>query len=291
MELRRSLGFCKRNAGADVQQIVICGEVPDIKGLAATLAGTLGCSVQAVQSLQRGGTLPAGSDAARADATRLAPAWAVAVDLSLPLNLVVPKFVEGGRVARYVKSVAAGATAAMIIGGAAYGYFDRAARASEMRAGALEQQLTNLGPRIREVERVRRLALLATARRDTLEALDSQGPRLARVLEVLAEASAPDVQLRRLMLTASGPSWKASLSGAAGFTDPARGKAAVDELLQALRRSPYIGALSATTSPRETAESLGSSGPTSTMSAQAQIAATNGDGNNNDFHVTFEVRR
>ena len=74
-----------------------------------------------------------------------------------------------------------------------------------------------------------------------LGAFDVQGPRIARALDGLAVAAPPEVALRTLKVQADGASWLVTIEGVASASDPGLAQVAVNSLLHAMARSPYLG--------------------------------------------------
>jgi len=243
-ELRRSFLFFKQKTRAEVAQVVMCGDAPEIRSLTAPLIMDLDLEVETLDTLEgiAVDALPEPAEGFREQVAKFRLAWAMAADGAPPVNLLPPELVLRRRASRHAFALASGIAAALAVGVIVYGYVDRAARAEELNMRDLVRQVAELEPRARQLEQVRQDLALASVRRAALEAFDTQGPRLARALEALARAAPADVTLEALTLTASAASWRASLSGVAVSPDPARAPAAVNDLLRALQGSPYFGA-------------------------------------------------
>jgi hypothetical protein len=82
---------------------------------------------------------------------------------------------------------------------------------------------------------------MSQSRQAAVNAFDTQGPRLARLLEVLSRATPQDVVLNEIDAQAEGAHWRTVLSGVAITADPAASQGAVTSLLQRLSLSPFVG--------------------------------------------------
>jgi hypothetical protein len=83
---------------------------------------------------------------------------------------------------------------------------------------------------------------MAAARRATLGAFESQGPRLARFLEALSQAVPEEIVITSIAVTGDGMQWQASVNGMAVTEDAATGQAVVNAMLRRLGESPFAGA-------------------------------------------------
>lgn len=245
-ELRRSFLYFKQTSRAEVAQVVMCGDMPELWSLTFPLLTQINLEeVETLNSLEgiAAAALPEPAEAFRDRIAALRLAWAIAADPAPPINLVPPEIAMRRRAARARLALAGGVAAAVATSVLAYGYADRTARADEPRVRQLEQQLATLEPRARQIEQARGDERFASAQRAALEAFETEGPRLARALEALGQSTRPGVALRSLKIEARGAAWRASLAGRAVASDPAPAQAAVNQLLRALQASPYLGAL------------------------------------------------
>jgi len=97
-----------------------------------------------------------------------------------------------------------------------------------------------LEPEAERISALRNGAQLAGAQQAALDAFASQGPRLARVLEVLSQATPANVNLNEIDAQAQGAHWRTVLSGLALTPDTASGQSEVKLLLQRVAASPYV---------------------------------------------------
>lgn len=292
-ELRRSFLFFKQTNRAEIAQVMLCGDAPELRSLTAPLIAELDLETETLDSLAgiAPDALPHPSDVFRDQVAKFRLAWAMAADAAPPVNLVPPEMVIRRQARRHAAALAGGVAAAVLLGLAGYTYVDRTVRSDELNVRELEQQVAALEPRARHVDEVRRDVALADVRRGALDAFDSQGPRLARALEALARSAPPDVTVKTLTLKASGASWMAHLSGVAVSLDPARAQAAVNNLLRALQGSSYLGVAVAPPSLRM---SSGATAPTqsaaASLSPPGSTAIPTGM-SGIEFNVTFEIRK
>lgn len=122
-----------------------------------------------------------------------------------------------------------------------YGYASWEASRAASELEELHQQLAALGPRLRAVEATRVDAGLDSAQWAALTAFDTQGPRMARILETLSQASPRELTVRSLTVRGDGPLWRLSIAGTVESSDPARAQAAVNNFLELMQQSPLIG--------------------------------------------------
>ena len=292
-ELRRSIRFFRQTNRADIAQVLLCGDAPQLRSLTAPLIAELDLETETLDSLAGivSDALPYPADVFRDQVAKFRLAWAMAADAAPPINLVPPEIVIRRRARRHAAALTGGVAAAVLAGLAGYGYVDRTVRSDELQVRELEQQVAALEPRARQVERVHRDVALADTRRGALDAFDSQGPRLARELEVLARSASPDVTLQTLRLQASEATWTAHLSGVVVSPNPARAQAAMNDFLRVLQRSPYLGAAVA---PPSLHMIFGATSPTqsaaSTLSALGSTDIPRGM-SGIEFNVAFEIRK
>ena len=242
-ELRRSMLWCRTRAGHTITNLIICGDAPDVRSLSCRLGKDLQIPIESLDSLEE--LIAVAIEPSELFQNRMGElglAWAMAADTAPPFNLIPPEIVSRRQLGGRAISFAAGTTAAIIMGATTYGYFDGLIRSHEARAREFRQEITHLAPRVRQVEQLHRAGITAAARRDTLESLDSQGPRLGRTLELLGHSTPQDLTLKSLKLTSAGTKWTGVLSGVANTADTTRAQAAVGELLEAIQASQYFGA-------------------------------------------------
>ncbi len=242
-ELRRSFLFFKQTMKLQVEQIVTCGDMPDLRSVTAPLITALDLQVETLDSMEGIdlGALPEPAADFRARVAELRLAWAVAADAA-PVNLL-PREIRAAREAsRQRLVIGGGVAAAAVVAGLLYAQAGHAARVTDQRLRQLQQEIATLEPRARAAELARQRVALDQARRATVQALDTQGVRLARALEVLAHATSDEVVLNAIKLQAGGAVWRASVSGLALASDPAQAQAAVSRFFEVVEGSPYLGA-------------------------------------------------
>jgi len=243
-ELRRSFLFFRQTFKTAVAQVVVCGELPNLRSMTAPLISALDIEVETLDSLEGidVASPPAPADAFRDQVASLRLAWATAAGTSAPINLL-PAPIRQARAARRGRVAAAGAAAAAVAACALlYAQADASARAHEAERRRAAQELAAAEPRVRAARQILDDRSLDGARLAALESLGSAAPRLARVLEAIARSAPDDVTLQALKVSPRGASWRATIEGAAAAPDPARGQAAVARFVQALQASPYFGA-------------------------------------------------
>jgi hypothetical protein len=116
-----------------------------------------------------------------------------------------------------------------------------AARTAENRVAELRRQVPDLERRVQDLDRARLEAALSTARRAALAAFESQGPRLARVLEAFSKAAPGEVAVTSLKATAQGPIWLVQVKGEVQASNPALAQAAFNTFLHEAEATPYLG--------------------------------------------------
>ena len=235
MELRRSFLYLKQYWEEDVSQVLLCGDMPEIRSLTAPLIDRLNIEVETLDTLDGidAATLPEGF-ADRAPTLRLASSIAVEPP---PVNLL-PVEVTASRTSRTgQRIVAAGTAAAIAIAAFLYGQANATRRDAERQFEAVRRELPSVQAQVvpagatavsPETERVRRAAL---------DALDAQGPAMARVLEAVAKAAPQGVTLASLRAVPDGRHWNVSFDAFAAGADEAVARQAADRFLRALAQS------------------------------------------------------
>jgi hypothetical protein len=79
-------------------------------------------------------------------------------------------------------------------------------------------------------------------RRAALDALDAQGPAMARVLEAIGHATPRNVTVRSLRVTPDGAHWNVTLDAVAAGADHTMARQATDAFLRRLDESPIFDA-------------------------------------------------
>jgi hypothetical protein len=105
----------------------------------------------------------------------------------------------------------------------------------------LERRIAVLEPQSANLVELRRASTMAGLRGAALSAFHAQGPRLARVLELLAQSTSDEIALTAIDLQADGGFWRTKIQGLAVTRDLAAGQGAVNRLLQRLSESRLVG--------------------------------------------------
>jgi hypothetical protein len=114
-----------------------------------------------------------------------------------------------------------------------------ATESSEVRD--LERRIAVLEPQSANLAGLRRASTLAGLRGAALSAFDSQGPRLARILDLLSQSTSDEIALTAIDVQSDGGFWRTNIQGIAVTRDVAAGQSAVNRLLQRLGESPLVG--------------------------------------------------
>ena len=249
-ELRRSSLYLKQYWDRDVSQLVLCGDMPEIRSLTAPLIERLNIEVEMLDTLEGidARTLPDGFGNSAAT-FRLASSIAVEPP---PVNLL-PVEVTAIRTTKLARRIVAGGTAAAI----AYGAF-LYGRASAERIDA-ERRLAVVHRQAMPSEHSGTVDVLATlpqsrvvttstlfartedaSNRAALSALDEQGPVMARVLEAVANAAPQGVTLKSLRALSNGNYWNVSVEAFAASRDVGDARARAEDFLRALAALPLF---------------------------------------------------
>jgi hypothetical protein len=232
-ELRRSFLYLKQYWEQDVSQVLLCGDMPEVRSLTAPLIERLNIEVETLDTLEGidAARLPEGF-AERASTLRLAASIAVEPP---PVNLL-PVEVTASRTSRSGQRVVAVGTAAAI----AFGAF-LYARASVTRASA-EQELDAVRREMSSLQAQGGAASATLVSPETesiqsaaLQALETQGDSMARLLERVSNATPKGVALPTLRALPDGRHWTVSLEALAADPEQA------DRFLRALSESPIFG--------------------------------------------------
>lgn len=242
-ELKRSILFFKQTFRAPVETIVLCGDMPNLRMLTGPIGDALALPVQTLDSLVGidAAAVPEPADQFRASVASLRIAIAAGSEPNPSANLL-PAAIRRVRESHLqaVRLALATAASVLLVGG---WYYLSAQTASHQRVeiAAIERQLAMLEPDAVRVSQLHATYRLTMAQQAALTAFDSEGPRLARLLEALARSTPPEVVLTALEVQADGAYWQATVRGTAINEDAAVAQAAVNALLQALSDSPFVG--------------------------------------------------
>lgn len=243
-ELRRSVLFFKQTFRSPVEQVVLCGDMPNLRALTAPLGEALAMPVKTHDALVGidAAALPEPAERFRSDVAALRVVIATGADPAPPVNLL-PSSIRANRESQAKIVRLAGALAASVcLVIAAWFLAGRSAARSTAEKIDIEQQLSVLQPQARERDELRQRYSLAGSQRAALRAFDSQGPRFARLLEALSRSTPDEIVLTSVAAEADGAFWNTTVSGVAITEDAALGQAGVNALLDALSTSPYVGA-------------------------------------------------
>lgn len=238
LELRRSFLYLKQYWERDVSQVLLCGDMPEIRSLTAPLIDRLNIEVETLDTLDGidTGALPPGF-AERATTLRLASSIAVEPP---PVNLL-PVEVTASRTNRTGQRIVAwGSAAAVVIGAFLYGQADVDRANAERQLERVRREISSIQADVVAAAATGGGAASESTRRAALTALDAQGPAMARVLEAIASAAPQNVTVRSLDITADGTHWNVSLDAFAAGADQTVARAAADEFLRALEQSPIV---------------------------------------------------
>ena len=243
-ELKRSIMFFKQTFRAPVEAVVLCGDVPNLRALTGPLGEALEVPVETLDSLVGidAASIPQPAELFRAEVAALRMAIATGADAAPAANLL-PKTILESREARQQIVRFAGAAVVGLVLAAGWAVGARQTLASQhAERDAIQRELAIVEPDAVRQASLRESYTLAASRQAALGAFDSQGPRLARLLETLA-ASTPDAIVFTVVdVQADGTSWRVSLRGMAVSSDAADAQGAVNTLVDRLSASPFAGA-------------------------------------------------
>jgi hypothetical protein len=234
MELRRSFLYLKQYWEQDVSQVLLCGDMPEVRSLTAPLIERLNIEVETLDTLEGidAATLPDGF-AERASTLRLASSIAVEPP---PVNLL-PVEVTASRTNKSGQRIVAGGTAAAVaLGAFLYGRANVERMSAERQLEVVRQEMSSLAsPAAMENDRASTGAV-------SLQGLpeNGHGPALARVLETVAKAAQSGVTVKSLRASRDGEQWTINIGAFAAGSDQAAARQAVDRFLRALEASPIF---------------------------------------------------
>ena len=237
-ELRRSFLYLKQYWEPEVSQVLLCGDMPEIRSLTALLIERLNIEVDALDTLESfdTATLPDGF-ADRASTLRLASSIAVEpppVNL-LPVEARATRTDTPGR-----RIVAVGAAAAVAAGAILYAHANAIRIDAEQRLAAIRRDMSSLQTPMVAAQSAGVGRERDSAERTALRALDTQGPAMARVLETIANAAPHGVTLRVFQATPAGGDWTVRVDAIASGRDLAEARQAGDQFLRALAGSSLL---------------------------------------------------
>ncbi|HKY23153.1 MAG TPA: hypothetical protein VJM31_18200 [Vicinamibacterales bacterium] len=238
LELRRSFLYLKQYWEEDVSQVVLCGDMPEIRSLTAPLIERLNIEVETLDTLEGIDTasLPEGFGD-QAATYRLASSIAAEPP---PVNLL-PLEMTAGRPSRTAQLiVAAGAAAAVALAAFLYAQADVARTEAERQLTQAQRELSQVQSTIKAAAATAVPAEIEAVRRS---ARSTQGPSMARFLDVLATA-APSGFTVKSVRASSVPdenAWNVTIEAFAVGPDLLRARRASERFLLVLEESPLFG--------------------------------------------------
>jgi hypothetical protein len=242
-ELRRSMLFFRQTFRTAVDVVVLCGGMTGLRSLTSPVGSTLGVPVQTLDSLSGidAGSIPEPADTFRAAVAELWPAIATAAGRESGAGLLPASVRAMRRQRKEITGIAAALVAAALVIAVWSGLTRRANPSLTSQIAAVEQRIALLTPEAERNDAARRSSSLAASRQAALDAFNSQGPRLARMLELLSRSMPPEVVLNEIDVQADVADWRTLVSGMAIADDPGAGQGAVAALLQRVAQSPFVG--------------------------------------------------
>jgi hypothetical protein len=237
-ELRRSFLYLKQYWEQDVSQVLLCGDMPEIRSLTAPLIDRLNIEVETLDTLDGidTATLPAGF-AERAPTLRLASSIAVEPP---PVNLL-PVEVTAIRTNKTAQRIVAlGSAAAVVIGAFLYGHASVNRIDAERQLDEVRRETSSLQAGVVAAKAAGAAGGVENVRRAELDAMDTQGPAMARVLEAIGNAAPPSMTVGSLRVTPDGAYWNVTLDAVSAGADQTVARQAADAFLRALDESPIF---------------------------------------------------
>ena len=241
-ELRRSILFFRQTFRSSVDGVVLCGDAANLRALTTPVAAALGIPVQTLDSLNGidADRVPEPADTFRADVAALRLAIAAGAEPTTRANLL-PAAITNARDSRttLIRAIAAAAAGVLIVAGWYALVGSSSGGTSEVRD--LERRIAVLEPQSASRTELRRTSSMTALREAALLAFESQGPRLARLLELLSHETPGEIALTTIDVQADGGYWRMNIQGLAVTRDVAAGQGAVNRLLLRLSESPLVG--------------------------------------------------
>jgi hypothetical protein len=233
VELRRSFLYLKQYWDQDVSQVLLCGDMPEVRSLTAPLIERLNIEVETLDTLEGidAGRLSEGF-AERAATLRLASSIAVQPP---PVNLL-PVEVTAGRTSRSgQRVVAVGTAAAVAFAAFLYARASVTRVSAEQELDAVRREMSLLQPRGGAASATLVGSETESLQRAALQALATQGASMAGLLETVSNAAPKGLTLTTLRALPDGIYWSVSLDASAADPEQA------DGFLRALSESPVFG--------------------------------------------------
>jgi hypothetical protein len=199
-ELKRSFLYLKQFWEENVSQVLLCGDMPEIRSLTAPLIERLNIEVETLDSLDGIDTaeLPEPADQFTEQVASLRLAAAIAAEPP-PVNLL-PMDITSARASRTGRYVfAAGAAAAVALGAFFYAQAGVRQDNAHRAATAVRQQAGLLQPRVQPASVV---------------ASNGPGSQIARILENARATTTREDVVRHVRVSAASAGWRVSVSRA-----------------------------------------------------------------------------
>ncbi len=227
-------------------------------------------------------------------------ACAVASDAAPQVNLLPRATSIAADTHRLQSRIASAVLAAMLLVAAGWGLTWWLGGRARSEGEAARRRIAVLEPEVRRLDQVRFAAALAVARGAALEAWTTQGPRLARILEVFGQSAPGEVAITSLRLEPDGASWKLRVDGRALAASPVLAQSAFNQLLYGASASALLGPpvrppllrVRAGETPEPALQPMASGTVAGvTGRAAAPPAAPKAGVSTLDFSIEFEVRK
>ncbi len=238
IELRRSFLYLKQYWEQDVSQVLLCGDMPDIRSLTAPMIDRLNIEVETLDTLDGmdTATLPEGF-AERAPTLRLASSIAVEPP---PVNLL-PVEVTAIRTNRTgQRIVVLGSAAAVVVGAFLSGHANADRINAERDLDRVRAEVSAAPATVAATNNTGAGGNGERVLKDALDAMDAQGPAMARVLEAVASAAPPGVTVNSLRAEQEGDHWNVSLGAFAAGADQSAARESADRFLRSVDQSPIF---------------------------------------------------
>lgn len=242
-ELKRSILFFKQTFRAPVEAVALCGDMPHLRSLTAPLGDAMGMPVHTLDSLVGidAAAVPDPADLFRRDVASLRMAIAAAADPAPLANLLPAAIAEARERRRQIVRLVASAAAGLVLTTGWYVVERQTVASQRAERDAIQRELALLEPDVARQAQRRQAGTMTSSRQTALSSFDSQGPRLARVLETIASSAPDDVTLTALNVQADAASWRTEIRGIAVSEEAAVAQAAVNAFVEGLSQSPFAG--------------------------------------------------
>lgn len=242
-ELKRSILFFKQTFRTPVEAVALCGDMPNLRSLTAPLGDALAVPVQTLDSLVGidAASVPEPADLFRRDVASLRMIIATGADATPPANLLPTTVAETRETRRQIVRLVASAAAGLAL---TTGWYTVARQTSASQHGerdAIQRELAILEPDASRQAGLQQAYTLTSSRQMALTSFDSQGPRLARLLETIAASAPEEVTLNAVNVQTDRAFWRADIRGIAVSRDAAVAQAAVNAFIAGLSSSPFAG--------------------------------------------------